>query len=96
MSAATQLDTILVQTPDVCGGRLRIAGTRVTVNQIATLYQCGESAEEIAEHFPQVTLAHVFAALAHYHGHTSEVEASLAEEAAEAARWQAQSIPPGA
>ncbi len=96
MPVTTQLDTLLVQTPNICSGRLRIAGTRVTVNQIATLYQRGESAEEIAEHFPQVTLAQVFVALAHYHGHTSEVEASLAEEAAEAARWQAESTLPGA
>ncbi len=31
---STFLDTNLVRTPDTCGGRLRIDGTRMTVNQI--------------------------------------------------------------
>ena len=31
------LDAMLVMTPDVCGGRLRIDGTRITVHRITLL-----------------------------------------------------------
>jgi uncharacterized protein (DUF433 family) len=67
MASGVSLDAMLVRTPDVGGGRLRIEGTRVTVLQIVTLYKQGESPEEIAENFPHVTLGQVYAALAYYH-----------------------------
>ena len=43
----------LVRTPDVCGGRLRLEGTRMTVNQIITLFKQGSSVEEILEQYPR-------------------------------------------
>jgi uncharacterized protein (DUF433 family) len=76
--------------PRFCGGRLRIDGTRVTVVQIATLYQRGESAEEIAESYPQLNLSQVYAALAYYHANRAEVEQELADELAEFDRLKAQ------
>ena len=42
------LDAMLVRTPDVCGGRIRIDGTRITVHRVATLYKQGQNAEDIA------------------------------------------------
>lgn len=86
---ATTLDTMLVRTADVCGGKLRIEGTRVTVNQIAVLYKRGESAEEIAGHYPQITLAQVYVALAWFHSHTQELDDELKAEEAEARRLEA-------
>lgn len=80
----TTLDALLTKSPDVCGGRLRVAGTRITVHQIVTLYKRGCSAEEIADEYPHLTLAQVYAALATYHAHREEIEASLAAELAEA------------
>jgi uncharacterized protein (DUF433 family) len=74
---------MLVRTPDACGGRLRIDGTRVTVLQIAALYKRGENAEEIAENFPQLNLGQVYAAMAYYHANRAEVEQELADELAE-------------
>lgn len=62
---------------------MRIAGTRVTVNQVASLYNQGEPPEEIATHFPQLHLAQVYAALAHYHAHRNEIDAELTAEQAE-------------
>ena len=79
---------VLTSSPDVCGGRLRIDGTRITVNQIVTLYKRGYSAEEIADQYPHLTLAQVYTALAYYHSNRAEVEADLAAEAAEAARLE--------
>ena len=85
-----QIETLLVSSPDVCGGRLRIDGTRVTVNQIVVWYKQGHSAEEIADQYPQLSLAQVYTALAYYHANREEVEADLLDEKEEAARFEAQ------
>jgi uncharacterized protein (DUF433 family) len=77
---STEIGTLLVSSPDVCGGRLRIDGTRITINQIAALYKQGFDAEEIADQYPHLTLAQVYTALAHYHANREEVEADLAAE----------------
>jgi uncharacterized protein (DUF433 family) len=79
---------VLTNSPDICGGRLRIDGTRITVNQIVTLYKQGYSAEEIADQYQHLTLAQVYTALAYYHTNRAEVEADLAAEAAEAERLE--------
>jgi uncharacterized protein (DUF433 family) len=79
---STTLETTLVRTPDVCGGRLRIDGTRMTVNQIVTLYRQGEAAEQIVESYPQRTIREIYAVLAWYHDHREEFDAELAAEAA--------------
>ena len=94
MSTAVQLDAILVRTPGVCGGRLRIDGTRVTVHQIATLYKRGESAEDMVQHFPHLALGQIYAALAYYHSDRDAVEKELAEEQAEAERLERQHSQP--
>jgi uncharacterized protein (DUF433 family) len=83
------LDTLLVRSPGVCGGKLRIEGTRITLLQIATLYREGMSAEEIAEQYSHLTLAQVYAALAYYHANQEEVVAELAAEAEETAQLEA-------
>ena len=88
MAAAVQLDSMLTSSPGVCGGRLRIEGTRVTVLQIVTLYKRGETPEEISLNFPHVALAQVHAALAYYHANQAEVEQELAEERAEVERLE--------
>ncbi len=83
------LDTLLVSTSEVCGGRLRIDGTRITVLQIATLFLQGLGAEEIADRYPHLTLAQVYAALAYFHANRHDVEAELDAEAAESERLEA-------
>jgi uncharacterized protein (DUF433 family) len=71
------LDAMLVSTPDICGGRLRIDGTRITVHRIATLYRQGQGAEEIAQTYPHLSLGQVYAALAYYHANRREIESDL-------------------
>lgn len=78
------LDTLIVRTPGVCGGRLRIDGSRITVLQVATLFLQGLGAEDIADQYSHLTLAQVYAALAYFHANRAEVEADLAAEEAEA------------
>lgn len=72
------LDAMLVSTPNVCGGQLRIDGTRITIQRIATLYKQGQSPEDIAQTYPHLALSHVYAALAYYHANRAEVDAALA------------------
>lgn len=79
----TALDAMLVSTPDVCGGRIRIGGTRITVHRIATLYQQGQDADEIARTYPHLSLGQIYAALACYHSNRAEIDAELAAADAE-------------
>ncbi|MCI0487975.1 MAG: DUF433 domain-containing protein [Blastocatellia bacterium] len=81
---STETGTLLVSSSDVCGGRLRIEGTRITVNQIAVLYKQGYSPEEIADQYWHLTLAQVYTALAYYHANRERIEADLIAEKEEA------------
>jgi uncharacterized protein (DUF433 family) len=87
---STQIETLLVSSPEVCGGRLRIDGTRITVNQIVVWYKQGYSAEEIADQYPQLSLAQVYTALAYYHANRREIDADLVAEKLEAEQLEQQ------
>jgi uncharacterized protein (DUF433 family) len=64
-------------TPAVCGGKPRIAGRRITVEQIAVWHdQMGRSADEIASEY-NLELADVYAALAYYFDHRKEIDKSI-------------------
>ena len=73
------LDSLLVKTPDVCGGRLRIDGTRITVHRIATLYKQGLRAEDIVQTYPHLSYGQVYVALAYYHENQPQIDAELRE-----------------
>lgn len=76
------MGTLLVSSPDVCGGRLRVEGSHVTVSEIVALHKQGDSAEAIADHYPNLSLAQIYAALAYYHANREEFEGDLATEGA--------------
>lgn len=78
------LDNFLTQTADVCGGRLRIKGTRMTAHHVVTLYKNGFAAEDIADQYPHLQLAQIYTVLAVYHANREAFEASLAAELEEA------------
>jgi|GEM_PF-876408 len=88
----TALDAMLVQTADVCGGRIRIDGTRITVHRIATLYQQGQDAEEIARTYSHLSLGQVYTALAYYHANRIEIDAELAADDAQYEDRQSQTM----
>jgi uncharacterized protein (DUF433 family) len=81
---STEIGTLLVRSADVCGGHLRIDGTRITVTQVVVHYKQGYTPEEIADQYPHLTLAQVYTALAYYHANREEIEAELAAEKLEA------------
>ena len=85
---STEISTLLVRSPDVCGGRLRIDGTRMTVNQLEVWYKQGYTPEEIADEYPHLTLAQVYTALAYYHANREEIEVDLEAEKIEADRLE--------
>ena len=66
-------------TPGVCGGKPRIAGTRIKVSLVARLYAQGQSVDEIIEAYPHLTLAQVHAALTYYYDRQVEIEAEIRE-----------------
>lgn len=73
-------------TPDVCGGRPRIAGSRVRVQDIVVLHERqGRTPDEIVAAHPTVSLANVHAALAYYFDHRDEIRRMIVEDEALAA-----------
>ncbi len=73
----------IVSTPEICGGKPRIAGSRIQVKHVAILHdRQGMSPAEIVSEYPHLTLSGVYAALAYYHDHREEINAEIAEDRA--------------
>jgi|SRR5581483_1852136 len=65
-------------TPGVCGGKPRLAGTRIRVQDIVIWHErMNLSADEIASKHPQTSLAAIYAALTYYHDHRVEIEEQM-------------------
>ena len=87
------LDRHIEMTPGLVGGRPRIAGRRITVQNIAVWHEyMGLSADEIAAEY-DLSLANIYAALAYYFDHRDEIKQQIAEDEAfvEALREQTRS-----
>lgn len=69
------LDSHIEVTPGICGGRPRLAGHRIRVQDIVVFYdRMGMSADEIVSRYPQLSRSGVYAALAYYHDHQDEID----------------------
>jgi uncharacterized protein (DUF433 family) len=90
MQSVIDIGTLIVHTPGICGGRPRIASTRVSVQRIAAWYKMGLNAEEIVERMGNLTLAQVYAALTYYHANREEIEVYLSAEKADYERLAAE------
>ena len=88
MPTPNDIGTLIVRTPEIRGGRPRIAGTGVTVRRIVGWYKLGLSPEEITLEIPHLSLAQVYAALAYYHANRAEIETDIASEEAEVERLE--------
>ena len=80
MATVTDIGTLLTQSPGICGGRPRIAGTGVSVLRIAARYKLGWTPEEISRRNGYISLAQVYAALAYYHANREAIDAEMAAE----------------
>ena len=73
----------IVATPDTCGGKPRIAGSRIRVKDVVIWHERQKiSAAEIVSEFPHLTLAGIHAALAYYHDHREQINAEIAADRA--------------
>ena len=70
------IGSLIVRTPDIRGGRPRIAGTGMTVSRIAQWH--------IAAEIEHLSLAQIHAALTYYHANRAEIGADIAADAADA------------
>ena len=71
------LDQHIEITPGIAGGKPRIAGHRITVQDVVVLHEkLGRSVDEIASEYG-LSLADVHAALAYYFDNRDEVDLSI-------------------
>lgn len=76
------LDHHIEVTPGIAGGKPRIAGHRITVQNIVVWHErMGKSADEIAAEY-DLTLADIYAALAYYFDHRPEIDRAIEESGA--------------
>lgn len=67
-------------TPGVCGGKPRIAGHRIRVQDIVIMHdRMGKDPYEIANDYPSITLADVYAALVYYMDNMEEIRRDITE-----------------
>ena len=80
--AIKSLDQHIEITLGIAGGKPRIAGHRITVENIVIWHErMGKCADEIAAEY-NLSLADVYAALAYYFDHRAEIDQSMEESQA--------------
>ncbi|MFC2173385.1 DUF433 domain-containing protein [Acidobacteriota bacterium] len=73
------LDAYIEVSESTSGGKPRIAGRRITVQDIVIWHdRMGRSADELAAEY-DLTLAEIYAALAYYFDHRDQIDSSLQE-----------------
>ena len=77
MVAETVLDRHIVVTPGVAGGKPRVVGHRITVQNIVLWHEwMGLGVDEIAaEH--DIALSDVYAALTYYYDHRDQIDEAI-------------------
>jgi uncharacterized protein (DUF433 family) len=80
-SVATVLPVIgeyIAVKPGFCGGKPHVIGHRIKVQHVAVWHErTGMTPEEIVVTYPGLSLPAVFAALAYYHRHRTEIDADI-------------------
>src|SRR3954468_23673759 len=71
----------IVSTPDTCGGKPRINGTRIRVKDVVLWHErMGMSPEAIVSEWSHLTLGNVYAALAYYDDNRDRIDAEMKTE----------------
>lgn len=91
MNVPATLSEHIETTPGVCGGKPRVAGTRIRVQDILVWTEQCRSPEEIVAGCPHLTLADVHAALAYYYDHREAIDRQMQAADALVAALEAQS-----
>lgn len=87
VSAVRSLPVPLRADPE---GVLRISGTRVTLDTVVASFDRGATPEEIATQYPSLQLPEVYAVIAYYLTHRTELEAYLSRRREQAALVRAE------
>jgi uncharacterized protein (DUF433 family) len=58
-----RLEDYITTTPDICHGQPCFKGTRIMIYLVLELLEAGESPEQIIKGYPELTNAHIKAAL---------------------------------
>lgn len=81
----TQLTfTQIVPLTQDANGTVRVTGSRVTLDTIVSAFKRGNTAEQIQDSFPSLTLSQVYGVIAWYIDHQDEAERYLKERLTEA------------
>lgn len=76
--------------PGLAGGRPRIAGTRVRIQDIVACHEFqGMTPDQIVAGYPHITLADVYAALTYYHDNRDEIQGHMKADEEFVARFKA-------
>ena len=93
-AVAPSLAELIVATPGVCGGKPRIAGTRITVKHVYVwVERMDMTPAQVVAEFPHLTRAQVHAALAYYWSHRDEIHQDIENEEKLVAELKAKSGP---
>ena len=82
------LANLIVSSPDICNGKPRLYGTRMTVQSIAIDYKQGMSPENIAQEYPHLSLGQIYTILAYYHLHQQEIDSDIQSYFDECQQWE--------
>jgi len=69
-------------------GTIRVADSRVSLDSVVHHYKLGASAEQIAQKFPALELADVYAAITYYLNHEEAIEEYLRQQETEGDKVQ--------
>lgn len=84
----------LETSPDVRSGRVCIAGTRISVEDIVVMHlRLGQSLAEIAGTY-DLPLSSVHTAMAYYYEHQADLDRSIQEDAAFAEAFERRNVSP--
>jgi uncharacterized protein (DUF433 family) len=84
--ASLPLDPLSAPLEVIDGKVYRVRGTRIPLETVVEAFVAGMSAEGIADAFPALALADVYAVIAYYLRHRSDVDAYVAGQTAMAER----------
>ena len=87
MSLAVETEPLPLTTD--ARGAVRVGGTRVTLDTVVEAFSEGLTAEEIAQQYPVLDLADVYAVIGYYLRHREYVEEHLEERTRSAAELRA-------